>query len=160
VEEPSLGADIIEAFTEPTRQTQNIPRRQFYGLAGSRVALIRLEGAKGGLFRNTYIYPNQMIGPMPPRRVPEEWEAALKSDDRVAVLEALVWLGGRHLDASDEFSLRMVGGVSHEEISDAELFAAVWQRPGIQAALDLLVRSSAPWVREAATLAKTKDTHP
>lgn len=160
VKEPSIGTELIEAFTEPTRQTQKIPRQQFYGLAGSRLALVRLEGATGELFRNTYIYPNQMIGPLPPRRTPEEWEAALKSDDPVVVLEALVWLAGRHLDASDAFSMRMVGGVSHEDVADANLFASVWQRPGVQQAFERLVRSPTPWVSEAAKLARTKDAHP
>ena len=160
LEEPSLRAEVIEACTEPTRQTQNIPRRQFYGLVDARVALIRLEGSKREVFRNTYIYPNQMIGQAPPARTPEEWEAALKSTDYVMVLDALVWLGGRHLDASDDFSMRMVRGGSHEDIRDAKFFSAVWQRAGVQKVLNELASSKVQWVSEAAVLAKTKDTHP
>jgi hypothetical protein len=159
-EELSLGQEVIEACTEPTRRTQNIPRHQFYGLTGSRIALVRLEGSKGEVFRNTYIYDSQMIGPLPPKRTPEQWEAALKSDDQIMVLETLVWLGGRHLDATDEFSMRMVHGVTHEDVSDANLFASVWRRPGVQKELNRLVKSPILWVSEEATLAKTKDTHP
>jgi hypothetical protein len=160
LEVPPLPAEVIEARTEPTRRTQHTPRRQFYGLIDSRLALIRLEGSKGDAFRNTYIYPNQMIGPAPPARTPDEWEAALKSNDYMVVLETLIWLGGRHLDASDDFSMRLVRDVSHEDVRDAKLFATVWQRGGVHKALDVLTSSKVQWVSEAAALAKTKDTSP
>jgi hypothetical protein len=159
-EETSLRAEVIEVRTEPTRQTQNIPRRQVYGFIGSRVALIRLEGSQGEIFRNTYIYPNQTIGPSPPTRTPDQWEAALKSGDYIETLEALMWLGGRHLDVSDDFSMRMVHDVIHEDVTEARLFAAAWQRQGVQKALDSLVESKIKWVSEAAKLAKHKDTSP
>jgi hypothetical protein len=159
-EETSLGAEVIELHTEPTRQTQNIPRRQIYGFDGSRVALIRLEGSHGEIFRNTYIYPNHTIGPSPPTRTPDQWEAALESGDYIETLEALMWLGGRHLDASDDFSMRMVHDVVHEDVSQARLFAEVWQRQSVQNALDSLVGSKIKWVSEAAKLARQKDTSP
>lgn len=160
IKEPSLDTEVIEARTEPTRTTQNIPRRQIYGFVGSRVALIRLEGSKGEIFRNTYIYPNQTIGPPPPTRTPDQWEAALNSDDVIETLEALMWLGGRHLDSSDDSSMRMVHEVVHEDVTAARLFAAVWQRQNVQKALDLLVESKNKWVSEAGKLAKKKDTSP
>lgn len=160
IKEPTLGTEVIEVRTEEMRPTQNIPRRQIYGFIGSRVGLIRLEGSKGEIFRNTYIYPNQTIGPPPPTRSPDQWEAALKSDDYAEALEALMWLGGRHLDASDDFSMRMVKDVVHEDPTTARLFAAVWQRQSVQDALDLLVESKNKWISQAAKLAKKKDTSP
>jgi hypothetical protein len=160
IEEPSLGAQVIELRTEPTRPTQNIPRRQIYGLVGHRVALIRLEGSQGELFRNTYIYPNQTIGPPPPPRTADQWEAALKSNNYIETLEALMWLGGRHLDTSDVSDMRLVSGVSHENVRDARLFAEVWQRQSVQKVLDSLAESKINWISAAAKLAKGKDTRP
>jgi hypothetical protein len=121
------------------------------------LALIRLEGSRGEIFRNTFIYPNQTIGPSPPTRTPDQWEAALKSDDYVEMLEALMWLGGRHLDASDDFSMKMVRDVVHEDFNEAKIFTTVWNRKSVQRVLDLLVESKIKWVSEAAALAKIKD---
>ena len=73
------------------------------------------------------------------------------------MLEALMWLGGRHLDASDDFSMKMVRDVVHEDFNEAKIFTTVWNRKSVQRVLDLLVESKIKWVSEAAALAKIKD---
>jgi hypothetical protein len=59
VKSPSLRTRTIEVRCEPERPKSIRSVRQIYGFVGARLTLIRLEGPKGKIRRNTYIYPNQ-----------------------------------------------------------------------------------------------------
>jgi hypothetical protein len=153
--EPSVGQEIIEVLVKPTRERQKVPGRELFGFIGMRLALIRLETSADEIYRNIYLYPNLTIGPPVPNRSASQCEASLKSDNPVEVLETLAWLNGTHLDISKAMP-QFVQEVEHESDYDASLFAAVWQRPGVQTALDELAQSKIEWIRQAAVLAKIK----
>jgi hypothetical protein len=149
--EPALGGDVIEVCSGPAIGGADVAR-QFYGLFGSRVALLRLEDSAGAPAANDYRWPNHTIGPRVPMRTAEEWEAALLSGRPMEVLEALVWLGGEHRDPSAD----VAPGVHTERLEEARLVAAVRQRPSVRNAVRDLARSDSRWIEQAATLVLRK----
>ena len=157
VKVPLIEANLVQLRADAIYLPRGGFQSQTYGFVDSRLALIRLEGAKGEILRNRYIYPNQVVGPPLPIRTAEQWEIALASRNAIEVLEVLVWLGGRHLAASDDFEMRMASEVAHEALNEAKLFAEVWQRKSVQKALERLSQSEIKWIKEAAKLAKIRD---
>jgi hypothetical protein len=123
--DPAVGAFVIEVVS--VGEYSSVVR-QFYGVRGVEVVLLRLEDEGGRPLANDYYTPHFTFGPEVASRAAEEWEEALASADQVRVLEALVWLGGRH----------------RENLTPA---------PDVRRRVADLARSESRWVREAATLA-------
>jgi len=149
-EKNPLDEPMIEVRSSAVINGRDV-RRQFYGFVGDRAATLRLEDSGYHLLRNIYYAPNHTIGPPPPRRTAEEWEAALRSENPCEVLEALVWLGGVHWD----LSRKPEPDVYHETAQEAGLFKAVHEREGVRKRLSELAHSEIEWVRQAAVLAQT-----
>lgn len=124
-------------------------KRQYYALAGDRFALVRLEDSEGRAHMNHYGAPNWTIGPLPPLRTEEQWERVILSDEPVPLLEALVWLGGIHLD-----SALPPPPTLHEDRASALLCEAVRARPAVGRRVRDLRASLNHWIREAAVLAE------
>jgi hypothetical protein len=134
--EPRVAGSVIEVRLGPERQV--------YGLLNKRVVLLRLEGSNGELIPNNYFAPNHTIGPDVPDLDAQEWEQALASGQKMVILEALVWLGGKHSPDLSEASLNRQW---------TSLVAEVRRRPGVRKAIEGLSRSDNPWMHEAARLA-------
>jgi hypothetical protein len=148
-----------------------------FALAGDRPVLVRLERKDGKLLRNGYGCPHPSVGPPVPAKTAEEWARALASEDKVEVLEALVWVGGRRqtieeLKEEQEQERRFEaehpetkGGPSFATldrcpaaVEDAALYAEVRARADVKARLEKLSKSEDVWVRQAAELAlKSRD---
>jgi hypothetical protein len=107
---------------------------QYYAFHDDALALIRLEDSGGKLVPGWYRSPYAAIGPPVPERTPEEWEAALRSADRIEVLRTLIWLERRK---------------SNTQAAAAQLLEAC-ARPGVRAAVEALTCSEDSWVREGA----------
>jgi hypothetical protein len=124
-------------------------RKQFYALHKDRVALVRLEDARGQLTPNSYRHRGPWIGPKLPARTADEWEDLLLSAKSAEVLESLMWIGGNH----DTLPERWPGYLSKEEAEAAKFVAAVRGRPNVKRRIGELSHSDDAWVREAAKLA-------
>ena len=97
-----------------------------------------------------------MAGPAPLLRTETEWTSDLLSVDRLAVLKALVWLGGIHGDLKEGEEPRP----DREEEGQIRLVRQLRQNPTVNARLRELSQSKDPWVSEAASLAlDPQDTH-
>jgi hypothetical protein len=134
--------------------------------------LVRLERKDGKPLRNGYGCPNPSVGPPAPSKTAEAWARSLASEDKVEVLEALMWLGGwrktvewlkeeqeqeRHFEAEHP---ETKGGPSSATLDtcpgaleDAALYAEVRARADVKARLEELSKSDDAWVRQAAELA-------
>jgi hypothetical protein len=148
-----------------------------FALAGDRPVLVRLERKDGKLLRNGYGCPHPSVGPPVPARTADEWARALASEDKVEVLEALVWVGGQRETAEElkeeqEAERRYEaaypdakGGPSFATLdecpgalAEAALYAEVRARADVRALLEKLSKSEDVWVRQAAELAlKSQD---
>ena len=145
---------IIEVASAPVINGADV-RRQFYGIMGNRVGLLRLEDRAGNLVLNSYSNPNHTIGPLPPERTPEEWEDSLDSDDPPVALESLTWIGGYHRrDLNPPPANALV-----EDTTVATLAADVRKRVRVRQTIARLSESDITWIREAAQAA-TKSLQP
>lgn len=141
---PELDRDILEVGSQASINGRDVAR-QFYALVGEEVVPVRLEDSKGTPVGNIYSAPNFTIGPRPAERTGEEWERVLESDDPAALLSALMWVGGEHMDVKKPLPWDGV-----EEMKEARLAEAVRARPGVRELLRRLADSDNRWVREAA----------
>jgi tetratricopeptide (TPR) repeat protein len=125
---------------------------EYFGItADDRLAIVRLA-APGGTFAGFPGYSSgHPLGTAPPRRTPIEWRDVLIGGDPVAVLEALNWLGGHHLDAA--FSLERSSNVLMEPAESARDVTAAIESEDIRAAVRTLASSPDPWIAEAAAAA-------
>lgn len=146
-----IGAQVIEVHTAPSINGADI-RRQIYGIFEHRVALLRIEDSRGKAQPNWYIHPNHQLGPKAPARTEEEWESLVLSSQPADVLEALVWIGGKHRSESE----RPERDVHSEETENTQLVAAVRRRRAVQKQIAELVESENQWLREAAVLAQSE----
>jgi hypothetical protein len=128
--------------------------KQYYGVIDGRVALIRLESAKGLWVPNNYLAPNHTIGPELVDRSAEEWEEALRTGERTAKLETMLWLGGLHADPQSQ----AVPNLQHEDLQAARLVDEVRRRPEVLRLLAELAESPDAWIQEAATFARIPRT--
>lgn len=140
------GTELVEISCAPAINGRMLSK-QYYGVTpDDRLALIRFETAEGVFGGLTmYTYPNHTIGPVPPRRAPAEWRAALDSGDPVRVLEALMWIGGDHAPPG--------GAGDGASVEDGESASNAWALRA-DAAVTSSVRSLAAsrdsWIASAA----------
>lgn len=147
IRDSSLGYPLIEISSDG-----RINGRQYFVLKGTDVFLVRLETAEGEIVRNRYDFPNYTIGRVLPSRTSDAWKEVLASTDRAEVLQALVWLGGVHVDAKDA-TVAETFQVAVESDEDAKLVSAVRARPDVHKIIEGLTKSENRWIREAAVLA-------
>jgi hypothetical protein len=152
-QEAAFNGYVLEICTSPVIYGRDM-RRQVYGVRDERVVLLRLENSAGKLVPNNYHNPNHTIGPDVPQRTPMEWSQALRSNDRLAVLEALVWLGGKHRKDLRPFPDNI--GIEDGGIEDREVARGVATARGLPStkkAMRRLARGPDKWVTEAAACA-------
>lgn len=143
-----IGGDVIDVSSGDGMGGADIAH-QFYALLMDRLVLVRLEDSSGKPVPNHYGAPNWTIGPRRVSATPIEWKLALGSADPVATLDALVWLGGTHLDPS----IPPRSDVYHEDMAEAQLCEEVRNRPEVISRLRELATSSNKWIRDATLLA-------
>ena len=149
----SLGIPLVTIRTTPLIASQrpidcSDPSHEILlAVLPTRVALIGFSDSLGRPLRNHYSSPNLAIGPPVPVRTQEEWIEILSHGDGPFFREALVWLGGIHLDPSQPEPWWC-----HESLEDARLVATLRGDPIIHGILERLVGSSESELREAATL--------
>jgi len=148
--------------------------KECYALLGDRAVLVRLE-EKNGLGRNSYGCPYPAVGPPVPKRTANQWISALSSGDQVEILQALMWIGGRHpniedlkQEQEDEESLRKEYPADSKMettlercpsvVDAAELFSEAIARKDLPIKLKMLAQSDNQWIREAAELASQQVT--
>jgi hypothetical protein len=123
--------------------------KQYYAKVGSRFDLVRLEDFDGNATRNRYYVRHFACGSAIPKQSEAEWEADLRSRDRLKVLRALVWLGGTHWDlqAKDKPETQV------EDFAEINLVRKVRANKKVVTRLKELANSEDRWLREAAQLA-------
>jgi predicted CopG family antitoxin len=97
----STGTEMILIETDPLQGGGEEIYRQFYALAGNSVVLVRLEGSKGELERNSY---DSGIGPYPPWDSESEVLDRLMKGKRAEKLAVLAWLACEREDEPCEDS--------------------------------------------------------
>ena len=157
IRKTAVGYPMIEISTQPDINGREI-HRQYYALKGTEIFLVRLETAEGKIVRNDYTAPNLTVGPYVPRRSPQMWKDALASNDLAEVLQALIWLGGRHVDTQRGSPFTQLGEaagmkVAVEDIKDAKLAESVRSNREVRKILAGLAKSEKRWILEAAELA-------
>lgn len=150
---------------------------QYYALLEDDVILIRLESNKKYAFynldnRNTYGCDYPAIGPKMPDRNVEDWVKSLYSEDKIKILQTLMWLGGRHntlddLNQEQEEQERIRKQNPDLEkwettlekcphiIKQVQVYESVKNRQDVKKRLQELTNSSNLWIKEAAQLALT-----
>jgi len=123
--------------------------KQYYGLAGGRFDLVRLEDPDGRAKRNHYSAIHYPCGPAVLRQTSSEWEADLLSGDYLRTLRALVWLGGGHRRLEEPGQ----DAQCYQPAEEALLVKEVRARKKVVARLKALARSEDQWLREGALLA-------
>ena len=136
-----LGADLISLRTGPVIGGQNVAK-EYFALSNDRLRIVRLENDKGELVQNDYVLPNYEIGFVPDATTEDEWVGLLESADKVDVLSALEFLGGRHIDQS----------FGHES-KYAALFLQLLGSTHIRGLIERLGKTNNDWIRQAAVLA-------
>lgn len=140
---------------------------EYYALLGDRAVLVRLEDGEGSVLRNGYGCEYPSVGPPEPERTADEWARALSSRDKVELLQALMWVGGRH--QSDEWLSEELNGEKHgarpansvgrgtvepdpcaRSYEDVRTFVNVRARDDVRLRLKDLAGSDDVWVRQAA----------
>ncbi len=119
--------------------------KEFFALKNDQLRFVRIENSKGEAVQNEYIYPNMEIGFAPSAKTEAEWMALLESDEKCDRLVALVFLGGSHVWKT--------GVLPEKKSRYSELFLNLKSSPRIEAAIAALVKSSDPWIHQAAVLA-------
>jgi hypothetical protein len=79
---------------------------QTYALQRNELVLILLDNMLGGVPSNDYVTPGRRVGPPIPGDALNRCEAMLSSSDPADILQALVWLNGRHPNSADWSALR------------------------------------------------------
>ncbi|MHC4663716.1 MAG: hypothetical protein ACYS8W_18810 [Planctomycetota bacterium] len=143
----SGGGPIITVDSRPAINGRPV-MKQYYGVIGDEIWTIRIEGSNGELLNNRYVYPNHTIGPRNSGRKEEGWKAALDSKNRLEVLSALIWLGGRHLDAET-----VRENVRKEDKKEAAVYHKVADDPEVGRKVKKLCSSEDEWIKEAAEMA-------
>lgn len=149
--EPILGGAVIDVRTAPYPLGGGISR-EIYGIIGDRLVLVRMEDSTGKAVANEYGAPNQTVGTETPNRTADEWQTALSSANNLTVLEALMWLGGRH--RTDPSPPR--DDVLVEDSASTRLLQDVWRRVPVKQRVSELAHSKNEWIREAAVVAATE----
>lgn len=121
---------------------------QYTGLVGDRPAIIRSEDESGRVRVNSFEYGGTPVGPPFPEYSKRGLSKALQSTKLVEVLEALVWLSGKHWSPSASF-----GGFAHEPIPSTLRFWSLLSASAVRQKLVLLTKSDCPWVAEYARAA-------
>lgn len=133
LEKPKIGSFIWRSEVRPEFQPHV---KVYFGLAGHRVALIRVETLQGDLLPNSFGIAHWGYGPKPQRFTKTSLLAALESPYPVVVLEALTWLGGDHLDEWKRLTPKN--------------FNQLKSNPAVTATVTRLKGSSEPWIEQAA----------
>jgi hypothetical protein len=156
-----LGGSIIEIETSSVPNTE-FRARQFYGLINNRLALLRVESANRTLIPNNYSAPRFTAGPDVKKQDGVAWEAALNSNNKMEVLEALQLLGSVHPLSSDpdlsdapndEPWFRSWKERSREL---ADLLVDLRRRNSVRNTAKKLSESDNTWIRQAAQKALEK----
>lgn len=145
--------------------------RQYYALLRDRAVLVRLEDRDGKIIKNSYGCPNPSIGPPLPRKMPDEWARMLSSSNVIEVLQALMWLSGRHpsieemnIEQEEEDALRKKYPEDNKNpmptllekcplaVDDANLFAMSRAHEDILRTLKRLTKSPNVWIKQAAEM--------
>lgn len=127
--------------------------KQYYQVLDGILVLVRLENEDGSLAQNNYLNPNKTIGPKLRSKTSQAWEESLWSSREGEILEALVWLGGKHADPASV----PIPHLLHEDLTNARLVAEVHKRLRVHHKLEELSHSSNAWLREAAGFALKSD---
>jgi len=128
-------------FGRVTRNDHFAIRNEIFTLQDDELRFIRLEDEKGEAVQNYYAYTNGEVGFAPRAANVDEYVALLRSNHRSEVLSALVFLGGRHLQAGDDFMLE-----GAEDRKRVELFKQLTHNDGILALVTKLEHSEDPWI--------------
>ncbi|HZE99750.1 MAG TPA: hypothetical protein VE981_22275 [Planctomycetota bacterium] len=151
VHDADLGRNLIAVEVGPElRRVAECEERHYYALQMDTLVLVRVEDPHGQPLRNRYAFDSNVIGPPLQRRKPEEWMEALRSKDLATVLNALVWLGGKHVSPKDGDH-----GSGMESRSDALLPDEMRRDPDVRMLLEKYKLSEHRWLREEAELALT-----
>ncbi len=152
VDRPAIDRDLVLVRTYGNGFTKKREERQFYAVLDDRIALVRLEDGAGRPIRNRYWNDIVARGPDIPSRTSEDWIEALRSDEIAVVLEALVWLAGKHVLSTAE----RPPDTRKESIADSKLFEAVrgWAASDSLRDLD----TSHVWVEDAVELVFARET--
>lgn len=152
-EESPLGRGVLCFGTSPFINGRDVGR-QYYALCSGRLVLVRLEDIEGVAIRNVYGAPNHTIGPMT-MELGELAGAILNDADIGLLLEALTFMGGRHLTL-EKLEDREVYSESEDHIRCVDkLFA----NPAVRDRVATLAESKNAWIRDAARLAQTRQTY-
>jgi hypothetical protein len=146
VQVDGLAGDLLEVNSQASINGRDIAK-QYYGLVGERMLLVRLEDSSGELIPNYYSSPNHTIGSTSLGWSMNDWHDKLNSGDYVEVLAALTWIGGVHL-SPEAFTLTY----SHEELADVRMAADLRASETIKSLVKGLVRVDHHWIRDAAKL--------
>jgi len=153
IESSGIGIPLLEIHSEQLRNGADMAR-QYYALLSGEVALVRLENSRGEAVRNSYRFGNHLIGPEPPRRSAESWEAIILSREPATALSGLVWLGGNHLDLSWPYMRPESGTAELEDMDQFKMWEEVRKRPAVRRRMDELRQSSIDWIQEEALLVR------
>ena len=137
-----LVSDLIVLRTSPVVGGRDVAK-EYLALNNDRLRFIRMESDKGALAQNEYVFPNYEIGIVPAAHTVEQWSALLESKDKVDVLSALVFLGGKH-----EHPLPFP-----DESKYIVLFRELTGNARIRELIERLSNSDNEWIKQAALLA-------
>lgn len=143
-----LQQSIIMIATQNVLYANKKPAdRHYYGIHDDELYLIRIEKGTGELVPNTYAAPNRMIGIQDVMWKAEGVLEMLTSDRPVALLAALVFLGGSHLYPVQPSTML------HEPLEQAQIAQDLFHDPVVKERIQHLQASELTWIREAASLA-------
>jgi hypothetical protein len=117
------------------------PSSEHYVLVGNSIVLAYME-VNGKFDRNDYLNTNLTVGPVLSQRTPDDWEAALNSNDIAQVTSALIWLGGAHWNGQ--------APPYDEDKPEAQKVSALLVRDSVKKRINDLTKSDVPWVNIAA----------
>ncbi|MCG3184749.1 MAG: hypothetical protein ICCCNLDF_02878 [Planctomycetes bacterium] len=148
-----LGRSVLCFRTAPFINGLDVGR-EYYALCSGRLVLVRLEDAQGVAIENVYGAPNHTIGPVP-AELGELAGAITEDADAGLLLEALTFMGGRHLTL-EKLANRNVLSETEDLIRCVdELFSSTAVRDRVAT----LVESDNVWIRDAARLAQSRQVY-
>jgi hypothetical protein len=127
------GESVIQVDSHPVINGGDVAR-QFYGVVGDRVVLLRLEDSNAECIPNYYAAPNHTIGPDAPPRTEDEWLRCLEDSKSAEILSSLVWVGGQH-----GRPIQNPGNVAIEDVNQATTHLKVREHPKTKHLLKALV---------------------